>query len=187
MPRQLLLTSRFIVAAVWRRAFTFMNRASRLVVLYLSAWCSRDSTVYAVAPHRTITDCLIGCRARALFALRLPTLSLSRTKLTIRKLRQIVIVATLTKVMLRARTCSLNIEADFFILIFPGAYMNADLLLSENAGLNLTLVFLEHLPKLVYLLSLLLSALIFGFFFQFVNEFEQGQVDFLALQALVLN
>ena len=65
--------------------------------------------------------------------------------------------------------------------------MNADLLLSENASLNLTLVFLEHLPKLVYLVSLLLSTLIFGFFFQFVNEFEQGQVDFLALQALVLN
>lgn len=95
-------------------------------------------------------------------------------------------VGTLTKIMLLTRTFSLNIEAEFFVLIIPGANMNADLFLSDHAGLNLTLVFLEHLPKLVDLLCLLLSALIFCFFFQIVNEFEQGHVDFLTLLAVPL-
>ena len=95
-------------------------------------------------------------------------------------------VETLTKIMLPARTFSLDIEADFFILVIPVANMNAHLLLSDSAQNNLSLVFLEHLPKLVDLLRLLLSTLVFGFFFQVVNEIEQGQVDFLTLLAVPL-
>ena len=95
-------------------------------------------------------------------------------------------VETLTKIMLPARTFSLDIEAYFFILIIPVANMHAHLLLSDSAQNNLSLVFLEHPPKLVDLLRLLLSTLVFGFFFQVVNEIEQGQVDFLTLLAVPL-